>query len=128
GEGETRWETRAAADSDADHRGQPHPDSARQAGRRQGLDHQTVQDRAFGRDRSQAGAGLRMSISNQAVLDSIVVGCTEELFSAYGVRLARRRPTMANREEVIFVGVVGFTSEVMRGALLLAPTCPPLAR
>ena len=66
-------------------------------------------------------------MSNQRVVDSIVVGCTEELFAAYGVRLARRQAPSPG-EEVIFVGVVGFTSEVMRGALLLAPTRTPLAR
>ena len=62
-------------------------------------------------------------MSNQEIIDSIVVGSTEQLFGAYGLGLTRAdRVPPGNEQAVAFAGIVGFTGANLRGTLVLAAT------
>jgi hypothetical protein len=70
-----------------------------------------------------------MSANNQAIVDSIVVRVTEELFAAYEVKvLEQPEPSSDPGDEVPYAGVIGFTGDAMRGTLVLAPTRKLLER
>lgn len=67
---------------------------------------------------------------SQDVVEAILIECSQALFEHYGVRLERVRNAEVAEiwdEHLSLAGVIGFTSEAMRGSLVLAVGKRPLS-
>jgi CheY-specific phosphatase CheX len=70
-------------------------------------------------------------MTNEEIVESLVSESCISLFNDYSLQLRRSEDpatTAAKDTELLYCGVVGFTGEQMRGALLLATTREPLGR
>ena len=68
-------------------------------------------------------------MTNEEVIDHIVTSSCTSLFADYSLHLERvELQTLSNEFDIVFCGIVGFTGDQMRGALLLATSAEPLGR
>jgi hypothetical protein len=68
-------------------------------------------------------------MTNEEVIDQVVTGSCTSLFADYSLPLERvDAATRSNTFDIVFCGIVGFTGDQMRGALLLATSGEPLGR
>jgi CheY-specific phosphatase CheX len=67
--------------------------------------------------------------TNEEIVESLVSESCISLFSDYSLPLQRTEAkTESSDTDLLYCGVVGFTGEQMRGAILLATTREPLGR
>ena len=68
-------------------------------------------------------------MTNEEVIDQVVTSSCTSLFADYALPLALVDfQTLPNEFEFVFCGIVGFTGDQMRGAVLLATSAEPLGR
>jgi CheY-specific phosphatase CheX len=68
-------------------------------------------------------------MTNEDVIDEVVTSSCTSLFADYSLPLALvDLKTLAHEFEIAFCGIVGFTGDQMRGAVLLASSAEPLGR
>lgn len=70
-----------------------------------------------------------MSEHDHAILQALVIECNETLFKHYGVEV-RHAPGVAAseiwEEDLVLAGLIGFTSDEMRGSMIIAAGKTPL--
>jgi CheY-specific phosphatase CheX len=67
--------------------------------------------------------------TNEEVIDQAVTSSCTSLFADYSLPLERvDLQTLQDKFAIVFCGIVGFTGDQMRGALLLATSAEPLGR
>lgn len=68
-------------------------------------------------------------MTNEEVIDQTVTSSCTSLFADYSLPLERiDLQTQPEKFEIVYCGIVGFTGDQMRGALLLATSAEPLGR
>lgn len=68
-------------------------------------------------------------MTNEEVIDQAVTSSCTSLFADYSLPLERvDAGTLTDAFDIVFCGIVGFTGDQMRGALLLATSKEPLGR
>jgi len=68
-------------------------------------------------------------MTNEDVIDQVVTSSCTSLFADYALPLKLvDLKTLAHEFEIVFCGIVGFTGDQMRGAVLLATSAEPLGR
>jgi CheY-specific phosphatase CheX len=68
-------------------------------------------------------------MTNEEVIDQAVTSSCTSLFADYSLPLERIDANAnANQFDIVFCGIVGFTGDQMRGALMLATSREPLGR